>query len=427
MATTTRRRVLVSGGVGDPAASSNLAGPPAPGRSDLRLVDERGEWCASERLSRHVLSDNADFTVVGVVGTQGSGKSALVGHLAGFPAFGGAIARDPPVSSPPASASSSRTATTTPTSQPQPPFTVGPVDVPFSGGDGPTTRTVNVRVTPDRLVLLDAPPVLSPALFRRRRPNANVATRARDDDARLVRFLADACDVILVVADGPDDLRAANIFAEASSKRWDASNGTETAPSSSSKRWDASNGTETAPSSSSKRWDASNGTETAPSSSSKRWDASNGTETAPSSSSKRSDASNGTETAPSSSSPRLVLVRNRVQGWYRDARDAETRARADAAFRIAADCASESESSRGTRWRVVEVPDANEPDAAEATEEALAAIADAAVSAGAARRAEERGGGAAATERGWLRRAERAWNGARTARERTRTRDERSS
>ena len=359
MATTTRRRVLVSGGVGDPAASSNLAGPPAPGRSDLRLVDERGEWCASERLSRHVLSDNADFTVVGVVGTQGSGKSALMGHLAGFPAFGGAIARDPPVSSPPASASSSRTATTTPTSQPQPPFTVGPVDVPFSGGDGPTTRTVNVRVTPDRLVLLDAPPVLSPALFRRRRPNANVATRARDDDARLVRFLADACDVILVVADGPDDLRAANIFAEAMSKRW--------------------------------------------------------------------DASNGTETAPSSSSPRLVLVRNRVQGWYRDARDAETRARADAAFRIAADRASESESSRGTRWRVVEVPDANEPDAAEATEEALAAIADAAVSAGAARRAEERGGGAAATERGWLRRAERAWNGARTARERTRTRDERSS
>ena len=379
MATTTRRRVLVSGGVGDPAASSNLAGPPAPGRSDLRLVDERGEWCASERLSRHVLSDNADFTVVGVVGTQGSGKSALMGHLAGFPAFGGAIARDPPVSSPPASASSSRTATTkttTPTSQPQPPFTVGPVDVPFSGGDGPTTRTVNVRVTPDRLVLLDAPPVLSPALFRRRRPNANVATRARDDDARLVRFLADACDVILVVADGPDDLRAANIFAEATSKRWDASNGTETAPSSSSKR---------------------------------------------------SAASNGTETAPSSSSPRLVLVRNRVQGWYRDARDAETRARADAAFRIAADRASESESSRGTRWRVVEVPDADEPDAAEATEEALAAIADAAVSAGAARRAEERGGGAAATERGWLRRAERAWNGARTARERTRTRDERSS
>ena len=143
-------------------------------------MDERGEWCASERLSRHVLSDNADFTVVGVVGTQGSGKSALVGHLAGFPAFGGAIARDPAVSSPPASASSSRTATTTPTSQPQPPFTVGPVDVPFSGGDdGPTTRTVNVRVTPDRLVLLDAPPVLSPALFRRRRPNANVATRAR--------------------------------------------------------------------------------------------------------------------------------------------------------------------------------------------------------------------------------------------------------
>ena len=381
MATTTRRRVLVSGGVGDPAASSNLAGPPAPGRSDLRLVDERGEWCASERLSRHVLSDNADFTVVGVVGTQGSGKSALMGHLAGFPAFGGAIARDPPVSSPPASASSSRTATTkttTPTSQPQPPFTVGPVDVPFSGGDGPTTRTVNVRVTPDRLVLLDAPPVLSPALFRRRRPNANVATRARDDDARLVRFLSDACDVILVVADGPDDLRAANIFAEA----------TRTNP----------------------------------------------TETAPSSSSKRSDASNGTETAPSSSSPRLVLVRNRVQGWYRDARDAETRARADAAFRIAADRASasssessESESSRGTRWRVVEVPDANEPDAAEATEEALAAIADAAVSTGAARRAEERGGGAAATERGWLRRAERAWNGARTARERTRTRDERSS
>ena len=74
-----------SGGVGDPAASSNLAGPPAPGRSDLRLVDERGEWCASERLSRHVLSDNADFTVVGVVGTQGSGKARSWGTSRDFP------------------------------------------------------------------------------------------------------------------------------------------------------------------------------------------------------------------------------------------------------------------------------------------------------------------------------------------------------
>jgi hypothetical protein len=356
MATTTRRRVVVPGGGGDPAASSSLAGPPAPGRSDLRLVDARGEWCASERLSRHVLSDNADFTVVGVVGTQGSGKSALMGHLAGFPAFGGATARDPRVSSTPASASSSRTKTTTPTPQPQPPFPVGPADVPFAGGDGPTTRTVDVRVTTDRLILLDAPPVLSPALLRRR-------PAAADDDARLARFLADACDVILVVADGPDDLRAATIIAEATSKRWDATK--PTAPPSSSS------------------WSVR------------------------------------------TSSPRLALVRNRVPRWYRDARDAETRARADAAFRIAAGGASpsESESSRGTRWRVVEVPDADEPDAAEATEEALAAITDAAVSAGAARRVEEREGGAAATERGWLRRAEHAWNQSRNRQERTRKRE----
>ena len=372
MATTTRRRVLVPGGGGDPAASSSLAGPPAPGRSDLRLVDARGEWCASERLSRHVLSDNADFTVVGVVGTQGAGKSALMGHLAGFPAFGGATARDPRVSSTPASASSSRTKTTTPTPQPQPPFPVGTADVPFGGGDGPTTRTVDVRVTPDRLILLDAPPVLSPALLRRR-PAAAAATAADDArrrDARLARFLADACDVILVVADGPDDLRAATIIAEATSKRSDATN--PTAPPSSS--------------------------------------------------------SSSSSVRPSS--PRLALVRNRVPRWYRDARDAETRRRADAAFRIAAGGASasasesESESSRATRWRVVEVPDADEPDAAEATEEALAAVTDAAVSAGAARRLEERDGGAAATERGWLRRAERAWNQPRDRQERTRTREE---
>ena len=366
MATTTRRRVLVPGGGGDPAASSSLAGPPAAGRSDLRLVDARGEWCASERLSRHVLSDNADFTVVGVVGTQGAGKSALMGHLAGFPAFGGATARDPRVSSTPASAPSSRTKTTTPTPQPQPPFPVGPAHVPFGGGDGPTTRTVDVRVTPDRLILLDAPPVLSPALLRRRPATAAAADDGRDDDARLARFLADACDVILVVADGPDDLRAATIIAEATSKRWDATN--PTAPPSSS------------------------------------------------------------SFSVRTSSPRLALVRNRVPRWYRDARDAETRARADAAFRIAAGGASafgsESESSRGTRWRVVEVPDADEPDAAEATEEALAALADAAVSAGAARRVEEREGGAAATERGWLRRAERAWNKPRDRQERTRRREE---
>ena len=322
-----------------------------------------GEWCASERLSRHVLSDNADFTVVGVVGTQGAGKSALMGHLAGFPAFGGATARDPRVSSTPAGASSSRTKTTTPQPQPQP-FPVGPADVPFGGGDGPTTRTVDVRVTPDRLILLDAPPVLSPALLRRR-PATAAATSADDArrrDARLARFLADACDVILVVADGPDDLRAATIIAEATAKRSDATN--PTAPTSSS------------------------------------------------------------SLSVRTSAPRLALVRNRVPRWYRDARDAETRARADAAFRIAAGGATESESSRWTRWRVVEVPDADEPDAAEATEEALAALADAAVSAGAARRVEEREGGAAATERGWLRRAERAWNQPRDRQERTRTREE---
>ena len=381
MATTTRRRVLVPGGGGDPAASSSLAGPPAPGRSDLRLVDARGEWCASERLSRHVLSDNADFTVVGVVGTQGAGKSALMGHLAGFPAFGGATAHDPRVSSTPASASSSRTKTTTPTPQPQPPFPVGPADVPFGGGDGPTTRTVDVRVTPDRLILLDAPPVLSPALLRRRPAAAAAAAADADDahrrDARLARFLADACDVILVVADGPDDLRAATIIAEATSKRSDATNQQRTREPT----------------------------------------------TAPPSSS-----SSSSSVRPSS--PRLALVRNRVPRWYRDARDAETRRRADAAFRIAAGgasasaSASESESSRATRWRVVEVPDADEPDAAEATEEALAALTDAAVSAGAARRFEEREGGAAATERGWLRRAERAWNQPRDRQERTRTREE---
>ena len=333
-------------------------------------MDARGEWCASERLSRHVLSDNADFTVVGVVGTQGAGKSALMGHLAGFPAFGGATARDPRVSSTPASASSSRTKTTTPTPQPQPPFPVGTADVPFGGGDGPTTRTVDVRVTPDRLILLDAPPVLSPALLRRRPATAaaTAADDARRRDARLARFLADACDVILVVADGPDDLRAATIIAEATSKRSDATN--PTAPPSSS------------------------------------------------------------SLSVRPSSPRLALVRNRVPRWYRDARDAETRARADAAFRIAAGGAStsasesESESSRATRWRVVEMPDADEPDAAEATEEALAALTDAAVSAGAARRLEEREGGAAATERGWLRRAERAWNQPRDRQERTRTREE---
>jgi len=42
--------------------------------NDPPASNDRFEWCASDRLGRQLLRDNADFTVIGVLGTEGRAR-----------------------------------------------------------------------------------------------------------------------------------------------------------------------------------------------------------------------------------------------------------------------------------------------------------------------------------------------------------------
>jgi hypothetical protein len=72
-------------GLAQPAVFKIIAheGASAPlTADDLRLIDPATEEWVGARLSR-ALAENADFTVVGVLGTPSVGKSELLSHLCG--------------------------------------------------------------------------------------------------------------------------------------------------------------------------------------------------------------------------------------------------------------------------------------------------------------------------------------------------------
>jgi hypothetical protein len=279
-----------------PCTSNQHLTPPGSDATTLR---------AGERLAKHLLSgDNADFTVIGVLGTQGAGKSTLLGQFAGFPTptFGagagaagaaaggeggaGAGGGDGGVSSA-AGASSSRgggkrigknvvnggganhnnsdpTSSKTPsaaapTMMGQPPFEVNrpavqhvPVpgnagggggggaggggggntalgDFGGGGGGGPTTLSVDIRVTPDRVILIDTPAVLSPGMLLRLMRGDGAAAGVEDDtpaeallehlEIQLACFLLTVCHAVVVVGDGPEDVRAAKFLSDAATFR----------------------------------------------------------------------------------------------------------------------------------------------------------------------------------------------------------------
>ncbi|KAG2497552.1 hypothetical protein HYH03_004299 [Edaphochlamys debaryana] len=131
-------RVLASAapaGSGLPAGPAALSSAPAPAEA-LRLLDARFNFdsAAASRL----LSDSAgDFRVLGALGPQGAGKSALLSALMGAGAPGAGAGAGAPGG--------------------EPPFAVG-----AAGATAHTTSRLELRLCPgDRTLLLDSPPLWS--------------------------------------------------------------------------------------------------------------------------------------------------------------------------------------------------------------------------------------------------------------------------
>lgn len=99
----------------------------------------------------------------------------------------------------------------------------------FDGGDGPTTLGVDIRVTPDRVILIDTPPILSPGMLLRLMRGEGAAVGMEDGtpaealmehlQIQLASFLLTVCHVVVVVGDGPEDVRAARFVTDAATFR----------------------------------------------------------------------------------------------------------------------------------------------------------------------------------------------------------------
>ncbi|XP_063230147.1 nonsense-mediated mRNA decay factor SMG9 isoform X2 [Bacillus rossius redtenbacheri] len=159
-----------------------LAAPPQM-RGCVKLLDESLQFCDS---CLEYLVDQNDFIVVGVVGTQGVGKSSLMSWLAG--------------DSPEALHAEDRDGGVFPRQGPEQ----------HESGQHCTVG-VDVCVTPDRMVLLDMQPVLSPAVAERlahaeaKKFSALEFTSAESStelqSMQLAAFLLSVCHVVVLVQD----------------------------------------------------------------------------------------------------------------------------------------------------------------------------------------------------------------------------------
>ncbi len=221
------------------AAAAAIVAAPAFSARELRVVDDRGAWCAGERLRAHLLTDASSFVVVGVMGTKSTGKSDLAGTFVGFPstvgvcggeesAEGGAPGETRGVrvrgvggNNQNQSQSRSAAASSSSSSSPPPPSVLG--QPPF---ERDTTRAVSIRVAEDRVICVDTPPLFAGERAGRRStsvagaggktppPPAAAAERERRVASRLARWLLRTCHVVVVMGED-DDARAAEAMVAA--------------------------------------------------------------------------------------------------------------------------------------------------------------------------------------------------------------------
>lgn len=170
---------------------SRLPSPPPPPPASLNLL-------SPDSLDFHIdrilpfLSENTDYTVIGVIGTAGSGKSTIMNELYGF--FDGP----------------------SPSSGTLPPFATQSEETKAMAKH--CTAGIELRISSDRLILLDTQPLFSPSvLAEMTRPDGSSTFSLINGEnlsadlahellgIQLGVFLASVCHVLLVVTEGIHD------------------------------------------------------------------------------------------------------------------------------------------------------------------------------------------------------------------------------
>ncbi|KAL5724688.1 hypothetical protein ACHQM5_007914 [Ranunculus cassubicifolius] len=174
--------------------SASSTEPPANMRSrlpppaSLNLLSDSWDFQIDRILP--YMSENTDFTVIGVIGTPGSGKSTIMNELYGF--FDG-----------------------TPSGM-LPPFTTQSEEIKAMARH--STSGIEIRVSSDRLILLDTQPLFSPSvLAEMMRPDGSSTISLLNGEVlsadlaheligiQLALFLTSICHIILVVTEGTRD------------------------------------------------------------------------------------------------------------------------------------------------------------------------------------------------------------------------------
>lgn len=155
---------------------NKLVVPPDMSRC-MKLIDDAGQWSES---ASEMLLDQTDFLVVGVLGLQGTGKSTVMSLLAGN------TDEDAPRS-----------------------YIFQPQTRDVKERCGHQTSGIDVFVTPQRIVLLDSQPVLSPSvldnLIRNEKKLPSEYSMAENcieiQCLQQAAFLMTVCHVLLVIQD----------------------------------------------------------------------------------------------------------------------------------------------------------------------------------------------------------------------------------
>jgi len=171
---------------------------PAPVKSKIlepaKLLNDNLDFCYDS--AHKVLSDQTNFTVVGVIGLQGSGKSTILSQLCGY------------------SFKNITDFNNSPNEENSPPFQLENEESIMNAKH--QTGGIDLCVSPDKLILLDVQPILSSSVLSQMIKNESKYSLSSEvvsfenlhelQSIQLGVFLLSICHVVIVVQDYVTDL-----------------------------------------------------------------------------------------------------------------------------------------------------------------------------------------------------------------------------